>query len=159
MKIKNIKGQSFVEIIFAFGMMALVVAAVVGLSTVSIRNAAYSKNQTQAENLSQQALDFLRSQRDISWASLKSRTNWDTGTEYELYCMNDVVLSLSSFSSGACPSDSFVDTIFKRQVTLTYTEDDSNSTKQFIEVEVEVSWLDAKGTHILSHTTVLTNWN
>lgn len=134
-KKKNIRGQSLFEIIFAVAIAALIMTAVVVLSTDSVRNSSFSRNQTLASRLAQEAHEWLRSERDSDWTTFAGRV----GTT----CLGALSWSGSCAVTG---------TPFSREVTLTLI----NPTT--VEADIIVSWTDGQGTHEVRSVTRLTDW-
>lgn len=76
---KNLKfqfGQSLVEVVFAIGIMLLVVAAVLALTTSNIVGQKESEFQIVANNLAREGIEVVRNIRDSNWLA---RRAWDTG--------------------------------------------------------------------------------
>ena len=67
-------GQSFFEVVFAIGITALILVAVVSLATKSLANSDFSKNNALALRHVQEASEWVRQQRDLDWTNLTSRT-------------------------------------------------------------------------------------
>jgi Tfp pilus assembly protein PilV len=142
------KGQSLFELIVAIGVSGLVLISLVSLTVKSISNATYSKNKTLTTHYTQEAVEWLRAQRDL---------NWDTFTSYaasgggKIYCLNN----LSFSNGGACgPSETIPNTTFTRQVLLTY-----NATPESVQAVVTTTWLGVSDRQHESRTsTVFTNW-
>lgn len=137
-----IKGQSMFEVVMALFIMALIIVGVVFLSTNSIANSAFSRNKTIAGRYSQEAIEWLRGQRDSDPTLFKTNA---VGT----WCLS----SLSFSSHSACGS-AIGSTIFKRQVAFT---EDTTTLKTIIKAEVTTSWDDSKGTHQAKSTTEFTD--
>jgi Tfp pilus assembly protein PilV len=139
-----IKGQSMFEVVLALFIMALIIVGVVFLSTSSIANSAFSRNKTIAGRYSQEAIEWLRGQRDSNPALFITNA---TGT----WCLSN----LSFTSHIACGSSTFVTgTIFKRQVIFT---EDGSTTDTIIKAEVQTSWTDSKGIHTAKSITEFTD--
>jgi Tfp pilus assembly protein PilV len=139
-----IKGQSMFEVVMALFIMALIIVGVVFLSTNSIANSAFSRNKTIAGRYSQEAVEWLRGQRDSDPTLFVTNA---TGT----WCL----ASLGFTSHAACGSGSVITgTVFKRQVV--FTEDGSTS-DTIIKAEVTTSWTDSKGTHTAKSITEFTD--
>ncbi len=139
-----IKGQSMFEVVMALFIMALIIVGVVFLSTNSIANSAFSRNKTIAGRYSQEAVEWLRGQRDSDPTLFVTNA---TGT----WCL----ASLSFTSHAACGSGSVITgTVFKRQVVFT---EDGSTADTIIKAEVTTSWTDSKGTHTAKSITEFTD--
>lgn len=136
-KIKLISGQSMFEVVLALFIITLITVAIVLLSTKSISNSLFSRSKTQASRYSQEAIEWLRNQRE---------TNQDTFSTYSgtpTYCLNSNPPSFAN--SGACSSAELIpNTIYKRQLSFTTT---TVSGKTIIMATVVTSWNDSKGYH------------
>lgn len=116
----------------------MIIMSVVILSTNAISNSAFSRNKTQASRYTQEALEWLRSQRDINPDAFKIYAN--TGT----YCLDGSVLGFSKPS--ACGSSEVItDTIFKRE--LYFSKEALVNGKIIINATIVSSWSDSKGYH------------
>jgi len=61
---KKNNGQSLVEMVVAVGILVLVILALVALTTVSIHNASFSRNQALATKYAQEWIEEARKLRD-----------------------------------------------------------------------------------------------
>ncbi len=143
MKEKKIfQGQSLFEVLFALAVAALILTAVVSLATLSIRNSSSSRDRTLATSHAQDAVEWLREERDNDWSYLSLHIN--------TYCLR----SLSWPSSGACEDTDYISgTRLRREVVLTLPE----TTK--IEANINVKWTDSQGTHEQITIARFTDWS
>jgi len=138
-------GQSLFEVVVAVGVFALIIAAIVGLATSSIRNTTFTRNNALATRYSQEAVEWLRTQRDTDWTSFHTRAVAVPPT----YCMAN--LSWADF--GDCGlSDEIAETILFRQV------DFSDVTDTSVTATITTSWTDSQGTHQVEVSTEFTDW-
>ena len=133
------RGQSLVEVLVAVGIISLVLVAIVAGVTLAIKNASFSKNQTSATRYAQEAMEWLRNQRDQDWNAFVGRNG-------RAYCLNNL-----SWSTGSC--EYVLGGIFKREAILSGLVTDPR-----IEVKVTVSWQDAGGTHQSELSSYFTKW-
>jgi len=86
---KKAKGQSLIEVVVAIGIVVIVIVALVAVTTVSVRNASFSRNQALATKYAQEAIEKIRDYR--------ARVAWDIFTNN---CQNppDLPSIPSSFS-------------------------------------------------------------
>jgi Tfp pilus assembly protein PilV len=139
------KGQSLFEVVLALAVAALIIISIVALATISIRNANFSRNQSLATRYAQEAIEWLRGQRDEGWDAFTTRALTP------LWCLKS--LSWTDTTIGGCGSSGFIsDTIFKREISFTIL-DASN-----IDTEVKVYWQDAQGLHETKTVTTFTDW-
>ena len=139
------RGQTLFELVAAIAIGVIIVTSIVAAATLSLGNSNYSKNQANATRYAQEAQEWLRAQKDSSWATFSSKS----GATPQTYCLS----SLSWPSAGACGASNFISgTYFIRQVVLT-TLDAST-----IEARVTVTWTDGSGTHTSDVSTQFTSW-
>lgn len=125
------------EVILALFIITMIIVAVVILSTNSISNSLFSRSKTQASRYSQEAIEWIRSQRETNFET------FSTATDTTTYCLNSNPPSFAN--TGACTSSELISgTIFKRQVTFSKA---LVSGKTIIDATVVTSWNDSKGYH------------
>ncbi len=140
------KGQSLFEVIIALAISALIVIALVSMVTNSIRNAVFSKNGTQGSLLSQQTMEWLRSERD------KDISLFLSNAQTPSYCL----MSLSWSISGACADTNYVvGTQFVRQLDFSLGV---VSGKTVVTATVTIKWNDSQGWHEIVNSTNYTDW-
>lgn len=146
MSIKSNQGQSLFELVVAIGITGLVLVAIMSLAVKSLANATYSKNKTLATRHTQEAMEWLRAQRDISWSVFTSQASPNPG---KTYCLSNL-----SFTSGAC-GPTIPNTIFTRQAVLVYY----SGPPEKVEATVTTSWFSSLDRqHQSRAATVFTNW-
>jgi len=137
-------GQSLFEVVIAVGIIGLIITAVVILATSSIRNTTYSRNKSLATRYSQEAVEWLRGQRDTNWLNFHNYAITSA-----VYCFD----ALNWTKARACNAGEVIsDTILQRQATF------SNITGTSITTTVAVFWSDSQGLHQVSTSTVFTDW-
>jgi len=77
---KNQLGQTLLEMIFAMGILMMVVAAVLALSAASIAGEKESESQVTANNLAREGIEVVRNIRDTNWLL---KVDWDMGMKPE----------------------------------------------------------------------------
>ena len=138
-------GQSLFEVVVAVGVFALVIAAIVGLSTSSIRNTTFSRNNSLATRYSQEAVEWLRTQRDTDWVSFHAKAISVPPT----YCLKE----LSWADIGDCGAlDAIPETSLFRQV------DFSDVTATSVTATITTYWTDSQGLHQVEVSTEFTDW-
>lgn len=141
------RGQSLFEVVIALAVSTAVIVGLVILATVSIRNAAFSKNKTLAARYSQETAEWLRGERD---------SGFDDFEGHALASANWCMPELNWNKIGVCgDGDKISGTPFTRQVTFTVTIQDGKVT---VEADVSVSWEDSQGSHIVKSVTGFTDW-
>ena len=138
---KVIKGQSLFEVVLALAVVTLITVAIVILSADSVRNSTFSKNKTLSSRYTQEAIEWLRNERDSDSSVFLTHVAVPT------YCLD----SLSWSNIGSCLSGEKVS-----GTTLTRQANFSSSVisgKNIVEAVVTVSWNDAQGYHEVRSTT------
>lgn len=143
------KGQSLIEVLSALAVVLLVIIALIRATTTSMKGSDFAKTQSSATSYGQEAIEWIRAERDKSWDNLSN----NMGT----HCLKSSPIE-SWPGQGVCGDDDYLEgTKFKREATLTtVTKTDPPVTE--IQAEVKVKWLDASGEHQSSLTTYFSNW-
>ncbi|PIR60074.1 MAG: hypothetical protein COU68_03095 [Candidatus Pacebacteria bacterium CG10_big_fil_rev_8_21_14_0_10_45_6] len=142
---KNQQGQSLFELIVAIGVIGIVLLAIVNLIGNAISANNYARNRTLGIRYTQEGLEWLRGERDTSWASFMTRAAGGSG---RLWCISDLDWS----HSGACSADAIGSTIFSREARLTLI----SPTR--IQVAVSTAWRDGSGSHESRSTIIYSDW-
>jgi type II secretory pathway pseudopilin PulG len=147
MRLKLYSGQSLFEVVVAVGIIAVLIAAIAGLATSSIRNTTFSKNNSLATRYTQEASEWLRSQRDTDWVAFHASAQASA-----IYCLT----TLSLANPGVCDLndtlDAIAQTIIFREVSF------SNIAADSVAATVTATWRDSQGLHQVETSTVLTDW-
>lgn len=117
---------SLIEVLVFVTILGFIFIAAAALGIVSIRNSQNSKNKILATRYGEELHDWLSSQKDVDWVTFVA----STGT----YCFNIEPVDTWG-SSGNCGSNQLINSLFKREATLTY--DGGN---QRVNVDIHVSW-------------------
>jgi Tfp pilus assembly protein PilV len=141
-------GQTLFEIVFAIAVTSIALIAVINLATISIRNTIFSRDKTLASRHTQEAVEWLRGQRDNDWNAFRTnanRTHW---------CLVGLSWTSMGTHQGTCggAGDFISGTKFQRSVDFTSVASDT------IAFDVSTSWDDANGTHVVTVSNVFTNW-
>jgi Tfp pilus assembly protein PilV len=147
-KSKSSLGQSLIEVLAALAIILLVIVALIRATTISMKSSDFSKTQVLATSYAQEAIEWVRAERDRDWDNIADRAG-------STFCLNSE--SLSDWpSSSLCSGDEEYGLAgrFKREVTLTAVGGEGNR----VEVKVILSWQDASGEHQSQLTTYLSNW-
>jgi len=135
-------GQALLELVIVLMVLGLIITAVLSVVTNSVRNARFAKDQAQASRYAQEALEWVRTQRDTAWTNLQARVD-------RTYCMQALSWTIASVCTS---SQTIAGTNFVRNTTLATV--DSNT----ISIDVNVSWVDSMGSHQARQATYLTKW-
>lgn len=133
------KGQSLIEIMGAFTVLAVVILGLVAVNTRSVYNAAFARDQTLATQCAQETIERARVLREQNpWA------NFVTACE-------------GPYAPPPSPFSLSVD-CYRPGTAQNCCSTPSNPACNSCEVEVDVSWSDSSGTHHSQLTTRLNNW-
>ncbi len=152
-KLQQFSGQSLFEVVVAIGIAAMVLVGAVSLSTLSIRNSTFSKNDSVATKLAQEGSEYLRQQRDTNWVNFKANIVTKS-------CLG------ASFSTSTCAvnntysrSLSFVCNFIDPASPTPINKACSDTSVNVVNSYVIVSWTDGQGTHKVRDVTSLTRWH
>jgi Tfp pilus assembly protein PilV len=151
MRKRRLSGQSLFEVMFAVAIASIIMMSVVALSKQTVSSSDFSRNNALASRYAQEAVDWVRSERDSDWSAFFTRANANP-----TFCLED--LNVVGWG-GAPPCSNVTGTIFERSVVLTQVDLDSDPGVESVEAEVVVTWDDGKGAHRVSVISRLTNWN
>lgn len=140
---KTALGQTLFELVVAIAVAVLVVTGIVAVVTVSVRNANFARDQAQATRYGQEAMEWLRQERNKDWATFRGRAASPKWCLKNLSWDTPVPCSSSDFISG---------TYFLRWAELAVSDDS-------VSALVRVSWTDSQGTHQSRVDTVFNNIN
>ena len=76
MIIRDQKGQGFMEVIVAFGIMIMGIVSILILTSYNLTAADYGEKRLIASNLAREALEVIRNVRDSNWLA---GNDWDGG--------------------------------------------------------------------------------
>lgn len=126
-------GQTLFEVVVAVSVAVLVITGILTAIVLSSANAEFARRQAEATRYAQEAIEWLRAERDRGWSSFASRA------QTPAWCLK----TLSWDTQVPCrPNDSddmIADTSYWREVRFERINDNQYG------VTVTVSWQDAKG--------------
>lgn len=146
---KTVRGVSLIETVVTIGVVILLITGLVVGMTSSLQNAQASKARSLAVQYTEEALELVRQERDLDWATFASRDTSSTGSGTD-YCMGSSG-QLSFPSGGSCPP--FIGS-FSRLATYTKNAVDPGQ----VDVVVTVSWPEGSGTKNITIKTTYTLW-
>jgi len=132
-------GQTLVEVLFAMGIVAVCLVALIIAVVASIRNVNFAKESALASQYTREALEVARKERDNtnSWDDFTTDFSGNRGLNINL-------------AWGVCPATPNVG-IFIRCVNFNNSGDKST-------VTATVSWIESGRTHTSQAVTFLTKW-
>lgn len=150
-----VQGQSLFELVVAIGIIGLILLALVSLSTLSVRNATTSRNQAEGARLGQEAIEWLRGERDKDWDDFLAQV---TTPNYK--CLEG--LSWSQANPGACSTNDLISSIYQREARFECINLDcdinNDGTDDEVDAVITVFWTDAQGYHEIKNSTHFTDW-
>lgn len=143
------EGQSLFEVVVAIAISALIITAIVALASTSIQNSSFSRDKTLASGYVEEAMEWLRLERDQNSAVFTSKA-----LPGAAYCLSSIPTGiLWNAPAGRCSLNQTISgSKFTREVDFLACNGCSANT---IEVSVTVSWQDSKGLHDVSGSTDL----
>jgi len=124
-------GQTLIEALVALGAAVIVLSAITVAVISALNNVQYTKNQNQATQYAQQAIEIMRQIGQSDWAYLSSKVNKN-------YCLPEGSNTLEDISANGCGQNIG---IFVREVDI---EQNSQSCSGNISITVTVRWSDGK---------------
>jgi type II secretory pathway pseudopilin PulG len=151
MSLKNNSGQSLFELVVTIGVIGIALIATTALIVNSINNSTFSRNKSVASHHTQEALEWIRGQRDTDWAAFITHASPGSG---KTYCLDALDAAFSN--TGSCGQSDFVNgnTPFLREVTLIYNPGPPDT----IEATVVTKWESSNKEHQVRASTVFSNW-
>lgn len=149
MEIRVDRGQSLFEVVAAVAVVGIVLVALISLAVKATGDTTFSKSKSEASRHTQEALEWMRSERDANWQVFVARDTAGTGTKY---CLK----GLNWSSQGVCDlmNDRIPNTVFVREAIITKDSLDPN----VVEVDIVTQWEDGTGVHSSRAPTKFTNW-
>lgn len=147
---RNQLGQSLFEVVFAVGMSALIITTIVTLASNAISNSTFSKNKALAGRFTQEAVEWLRGERDTDW------DNFYLNAATSPWCLP----SLNWNTPGACDESESIpeNDNFKRELSFNSVDPTNCDSITCVEAKVKVYWQDGRGLHEVSTVTNFTDW-
>ena len=149
---KNLqKGQTLFELLVAIAIGVVIITGIVILTTLSIGNSNVSKNDANGLRYAQEGLEWVRAERDKSWATVIAKSS--NSTSY--YCIS----SLNWNTASACNSSQVITgTTYRRTLSLKSSDSDGNGQADTIDATILIQWDDGGKQHATQIATQLTSW-
>jgi len=136
---KKTEGSSLVEVLIAILFVSLVAVALLRLAVLNVSTSSYSTARSQAEDYAKQTLEWLKNEKEASWATFLVRS----GT----YCLAS--LSWDDNNHSCLPTEKIGETVFQREVFLVSDNP--------VQATVKIFWDDSRGTHNISKDALFGN--
>lgn len=164
---KNHKGQTLMEIVFAVGVLALIGIGIVSLSTSAVRNNDFSETNTEANKFLQEGTEWVEQLKTDSWQNIWPHSGG--GAQGKHYCISDFQSNWSQEAKTNIPyycdtppaTPQYIPgTTYYRNMHLVRVDLDGDALNgnESIKVNMNIVWDDSKGTHSVGTTTYLTDW-
>lgn len=125
------KGQTFVEVLVALGVIIVITTAISGIVINSMSNSRFSKDQNLATQYAQEGMEIVRRLRDNDYITFR--------TYNTTYCLDG-----GSDILGSNCSSANVNGFFLRKVVVTQSFCAGSAVADSANVIVTVSWQDGK---------------
>lgn len=136
-------GQSLIEVMVAVSISMVVLVGLLSITSLGLTNSELSRNKTRGNEYAQEAVEWLRGQRDANWNTFYTRA---PGT----YCLNTLAWQSGACSAGTVINDQY--DLFTRQITLTPNGIDR------VTVVVTVRFPSGERTELVQLNSTLTKW-
>ncbi len=137
------RGQSLFEVMVAIGLAAMILVAIVSVSTSSLSNSTATKDNAVANKYAQEGVEWARQRRDNSWNNITSPLlNGCLG--------KNTTSNLPEY--GNC---SRLDNIYDRSIVVTFNDPPTNNEAKVV---VAVNWTEGSKNNSVVATTILSNW-
>ena len=131
-----ISGQSFFEVTVVIMIVSLVITAMAGMALLSVKASIYARARTAAGRYNQEAVEWLRGERDKSWTDFSANALGRAST-----CMQTLAWAPDCSAANLTRAVNF----------------ESVSVNE-IKATVIVTWMDSGGTHESNSVTIFSNW-
>lgn len=141
------KGFTLVEVLIFVTLISLIFITVSYTVTLSLKNTKINEHKILATHYAEELKEWLRGEKEVDWLSFT-----DSISQGTTYCVNSIPDDVSNLTSGICPPESFLDGIFKRELTI--NEETANQVK----FKVEVKWEEGPNNYLVPISTVFSLW-
>ncbi len=140
------RGQSFFEVVVAVALISIVMISLVSLASLSIRASVFSRNQTEASSFTEQASEWLKSEKDANWAA------FDTHAATADWCLDNLSWAGTDHVCLSSPPEVIPGTVLVRSLKFTRNPDGS------ISADISTGWQDSQGDHSVITSEIYANW-
>lgn len=150
MVIKKSKSFTLIEVLVFTTILSLFFVVAAAVVIISLHNMKISEHKILATRYAQEALEWLRSQKEVDWNQFILRDNPSgLGTTYCINTLNwNTVSSCTTYGLGT-PA------IFKREVKLT---NQSGTPVTQIKIEIVVSWQEVGESYRVPINSLFSVW-
>lgn len=147
-KSKLDQGQSLFELVLAVVVVGVTLVVLVRLVGKTINNTTFSRDRTLANRHTQEAVEWLRGERDKNWQTFLGKSSVG-GSKY---CLS----SLNFNQNGTC-GGALIDNLFTRETIITRVTD-ATTGRDIVNAVVTTGWNDSQGYHESRVSTTFTDW-
>ena len=141
------------------GVAVLILAGIVHIITLSIRNTTFARTQAEATRYAKDAVEWLKKEKDKGWSVFQTNAQLPSGgapsTKYFCFTADPLALPWPSEALRCVTSDDddkISGTQFWREVK--FAQKDATT----VDVLVTITWEGSAGKHSSTISTKLTNW-
>lgn len=142
---KTKQGFSLIEVLVFTSILALVFVTISAVITSSLAILKIQEHKILATHYAEELLNWLQAEKEKDWNEFASKSN-NTVT----YCFNENAI-VDWPPTGSCPGNSFLDSIFKREVLI-----EGDYTKK--NITITVKWLEANGENKVTIKRIFNPW-
>jgi type II secretory pathway pseudopilin PulG len=139
------KSFTLIEVLIFVNILSLFFVAAVTIN--SLQNLKVQEHKILATRYAEELLEWLRGEKEVDWNQFINYR----GT----YCFNSSPIPMSNWpASGNCPTGSFLNNLYKREVIL----NPQGSPPYQVNVSITVSWQELGQIYQVPINTVFTVW-
>jgi type II secretory pathway pseudopilin PulG len=141
------KSFTLIEVLIFVTILSLFFVVASAVTITSLQNLKVQEHKILATRYAEELLEWLRGEKEVDWNKfINYRGN---------YCFNSSPIPMSNWpASGNCPTASFLNNLYKREVILT----PQGSPPYQVNVSITVSWQELGQTYQVPINTVFTVW-
>jgi type II secretory pathway pseudopilin PulG len=140
---KKKQGFSLIEVLVFTSILALVFITISAAVSSSLAILKVQEHKILATHYAEELLNWLQAEKEADWIAFAGRSN-------DTYCFNANPI-VNWPATGSCLGNSFLDSIFKREVVI-----GGDSTKK--NITITVKWLEANGENKVTIKRIFNPW-
>ncbi|OGM05201.1 hypothetical protein A2125_01715 [Candidatus Woesebacteria bacterium GWB1_43_5] len=147
------------ELLVAIGVIALILSSLVSLATLSVRNAGFARNESEAARLGQDASEWLRGERNKDWddfIAMATTGSVATTSQIARLCVKGV--SWPQTHLGDCFASDTISNLFLRTIDFELQDTNGDTYYDLANAVITVHWTDGQGYHEIKNSTYYTDW-
>jgi len=141
------KSFTLIEVLIFVTILSLFFVVASAVTITSLQNLKVQEHKILATRYAEELLEWLRGEKEVDWNKfINYRGN---------YCFNSSPIPMSNWpASGNCPTASFLNNLYKREVIL----NPQGSPPYQVNVSITVLWQELGQTYQVPINTVFTVW-